>query len=145
MQVSSNSPTTSTKRPKWRRAVEWLLLGAGTLLLLIGVLFGLFGVVVGRVPEYRVQVQDWLSDRTGFVIEFRALSARLKMYGPELVFDDAVVRTPDRIQVLATAKRGSVGFDLWSSLRNGQLSAGRFSLRSPQMSFYAPVKGTSSC
>ena len=139
--MSSNSPTTSTKRPKWRRAAEWLLLGAGTLLLLIGVLFGLFGVVVGRVPEYRVQVQDWLSDRTGLVIEFRGLSARLKMYGPELVFDDAVVRTPDRIQVLATAKRGSVGFDLWSSLRNGQLSAGRFSLRSPQMSFLRTREG----
>lgn len=141
MQVSSNSPTTPPTRPSWRRAVEWLLLGAGTLLLLIGVLFGLFGVVVGRVPEYRVQVQDWLSDRTGLVIEFRALSARLKMYGPELVFDDAVVRTPDRIQVLATAKRGSVGFDLWSSLRNGQLSAGRFSLRSPRISFLRTREG----
>lgn len=128
-------------RPRWRRVVEWLLLGAGTLLLLIGVLFGMFGVVVGRVPEYRVQVQDWLSDRTGLVIEFRALSARLKMYGPELVFDEAVVRTPDRIQVIATAQRGSVGFDLWSSLRNGQLSAGRFTLRSPQISFLRTREG----
>ncbi len=118
-----------------------MLIGIGTLLLLIGVLFGLFGIVVGRVPEYRVQVQDWLGDRTGLVVEFRELSARLRLYGPELVFHDAVVRTPDRLQVLATSKRGSVGFDLWSSLRNGQLSAGRFTLSSPQISLLRTRQG----
>ena len=53
------------------------------------------------------------------VVEFRTLSARLRLYGPELVFDEAVVRTPDRTHVLATAQRGSVGFDLWTSIGNG--------------------------
>jgi uncharacterized protein (TIGR02099 family) len=109
--------------------------------LLVAAVLGTFGIIVGRVPEYRVQVQDWLSDRTGVVVEFRALSARLRLFGPELVFDDAVVRTPDRTQVLATARRGSVGFDIWSSLRNGQLSAGRFSLRAPQINLIRTREG----
>ncbi len=116
-------------------------MSAVTFVLVVGALLGAFGIIVGRVPEYRVQVQDWLSARTGVVVEFRALSARLRLFGPELVFEDAVVRTPDRAQILATAKRGSVGFDIWNSLRNGQLSAGRFSLRSPQISLIRTREG----
>ena len=54
--------------------------------------------------------------------------------GPtELVFDQAIVRTPDGTHVLATAKRGSVAFDLWSSIRHARLTAGRFSLDSPEI------------
>lgn len=121
-------------RLSWRRALKWVFVSAATLVVLAAALLGAFGIVVGRVPEYRVQVQEWVSDRTGLVVEFRALSARLRLFGPELVFDDAVVRSPDRTQVLATASRGTVGLDIWSSLRNGQLSAGRFSLRSPEIS-----------
>lgn len=102
-------------------------------LLLIAALFALFGFVVGRVPEYRVQLQDWINERTGVSVEFRKLSARLRLYGPELIFDEAVVRTPDRTQVLATARRGSIAFDLWNSLRTGRLTAGRFSLEAPQI------------
>lgn len=128
-------------RRGWRRALKWLLVSVGTVVVLVAALLGAFGVIVGRVPEYRVQVQDWLSDRTGVVIEFRALSARIRLFGPELVFEDAVVRTPDRTQVVATARRGSVGFDIWNSLRNAQLSAGRFSLRSPQISLIRTREG----
>jgi uncharacterized protein YhdP len=117
-------------RRGWRRALKWLLVSVGTVVVLVAALL-----------EYRVQVQDWLSDRTGVVIEFRALSARIRLFGPELVFEDAVVRTPDRTQVVATARRGSVGFDIWNSLRNAQLSAGRFSLRSPQISLIRTREG----
>ena len=104
-------------------------------------LFGAFGFVVGRVPEYRVQLQDWINERSGLVVEFRTLSARLRLYGPELVFDEAVVRTPDRTRVLATARRGSVGFDLWNSIRNGRLTAGRFSLDAPQIGLIRTREG----
>ena len=38
-----------------------------------------------------------------------------------------------RTHVLATAQRGSVGFDLWSSIRNARLTAGRFALESPEI------------
>ena len=141
---SAPSPPSSSSAPTrrgWRRALKWLLVTVITVVVLAAALLGAFGIVVGRVPEYRVQVQDWLSHRTGVVVEFRALSARLRLFGPELVFEDAVVRTPDRTQILATAKRGSVGFDIWNSMRNGRLSAGRFSLREPQISLIRTREG----
>jgi uncharacterized protein (TIGR02099 family) len=116
-----------------RKFLKWLAITCGVIAVLSCLLLGAFQLAVSRVPEYRVQLQGWISERTGLVIEFRKLSARLRLYGPELVFYDAIVRTPDRTSVLATARRGSVGFDLWTSVSAGRLTAGRFSLDSPQI------------
>src|SRR5690606_18586590 len=97
--------------------------------------------IVGRVPEYRVQLQDWIGERSGLIGEVRTLSARLRVYGPELVFDDAVVRTPDRTRTLFVARRGSVGFDLWNSIANGRLTAGRFALDAPEIALIRTREG----
>ncbi|HEY4369306.1 MAG TPA: YhdP family protein [Steroidobacteraceae bacterium] len=117
----------------FRRFAKYFLITLAVLVVVCGLLLGAFQLAVARVPEYRVQLQDWVSDRVGLVIEFRKLSARLRVYGPELVFNDAIVRTPDRTRVLATARRGSVGFDVWTCLTSGRLTAGRFSLDAPQI------------
>jgi len=91
-----------------RKAVKWLLACGVAVVVLIALTFAAFGVVVSRVPEYRVQLQNWINERSGLAVEFKTLSARLRLYGPELVFDQAVVRTPDGTHVLATSRRGSV-------------------------------------
>ncbi|MGH8176043.1 MAG: YhdP family protein [Steroidobacter sp.] len=124
-----------------RKLLRWLLGSFVGAVVLTGLLLAAFGFVVTRVPEYRVQVQDWINERSGLVVEFSNLSARLKLYGPELVFDAAVVRTPDRTRVLATATRGSVGFDVWAAIGEGRLSAGRFSLESPQIGLIRTKEG----
>ncbi len=124
-----------------RKMAKWLLGLAVVTVVLVGLTFAAFGVVVGRVPEYRVQLQNWINERGGVLVEFKTLSARLRLYGPELVFDQAVVRTPDGTHVLATAKRGSVGFDLWGSIRNTRLTAGRFALESPEIGLIRTKEG----
>lgn len=128
-------------RPKLRRFLKWLLGSLVALALVLALLMGTFGFIVGRVPEYRVQLQDWIGERSGLIVEFRSLSARLRMYGPELVFDEAVVRTPDRTRTLFTAARGSVGFDLWNSIANGRLTAGRFVLDAPEIALIRTREG----
>lgn len=118
------------------RPRQWLkgfAIAAAAVVVLCGLLLGAFQIAIARVPEYRVQLQTWIGERTGLVIEFSKLSARLRAYGPELVFHDAVVRTPDRSIVLASARRGSMGLDLWASVSTGRLTAGRFSLDSPEI------------
>lgn len=123
------------------RPLKYCLLTLSALAVLLGLMLGAFQIAVTRVPGYRVQLQSWVSDKTGLAIEFRRLSARLRLYGPELVFDDAVVRTPDRTRVLATARRGSVGFDLWNSISAGRLTAGRFTLDSPEIGLIRTREG----
>jgi uncharacterized protein (TIGR02099 family) len=124
-----------------RKLAKWLLILSGSACLLLGLTFAAFGVVVSRVPEYRVQLQNWINERGGIRVEFKKLSARLRLYGPELVFDQAIVRTPDGARVLATAKRGSVAFDLWSSISHARLTAGRFSLESPELGLIRTKEG----
>lgn len=127
--------------PRSRKILKWLLGSLIALGVVIALLFATFGFIVGRVPEYRVQLQDWIGERSGLIVEFRTLSARLRLYGPELVFDDAVVRTPDRTRTLFTARRGSVGFDLWNSIANGRLSGGRFALEGPEIGLIRTREG----
>ncbi|HJY39347.1 MAG TPA: hypothetical protein VJ299_17860, partial [Steroidobacteraceae bacterium] len=124
-----------------RKSLKWLLGIVAASAVLLGLTFAAFGVVVSRVPEYRVQLQSWINERSGLSVEFRKLSARLRLYGPELVFDQAVVRTSDGTRVLATARRGSVGFDLWSSIRNARLTAGRFTLEAPELGLIRTQEG----
>lgn len=127
--------------PRPRKILKWLLGTVVVLAMLVGLLFATFGFVVGRVPEYRVQLQDWIGERSGLIVEFRTLSARLRLYGPELVFDDAVVRTPDRTRTLFVARRGSVGFDLWNSIANGRITGGRFALDAPEIALIRTIEG----
>jgi uncharacterized protein (TIGR02099 family) len=124
-----------------RKLARWLLILTGSACLLLGLTFGAFGIVVSRVPEYRVQLQNWINERGRVRVEFKTLSARLRLYGPELVFNQAVVRTPDGAHVLATSKRGSIGFDLWGSIRNARLTAGRFVLESPEIGLIRTKEG----
>ena len=124
-----------------RKLAKWLLILSGAACLLLGLTFAAFGVVVSRVPEYRVQLQNWINERSGIRVEFKRLSARVRLYGPELVFDQAVMRTSDGTRVLATAKRGSVAFDLWSSISHARLTAGRFSLESPDLGLIRTKEG----
>ncbi|MBL8265072.1 YhdP family protein [Steroidobacter sp.] len=124
-----------------RKIWKWLLGSLVALAIVVGLLFATFGYIVGRVPEYRVQLQDWIGERSGLIVEFRTLSARLRLYGPELVFDDAVVRTPDRTRTLFVARRGSIGFDLWNSIANGRLTAARFVLDAPEIALIRTSEG----
>lgn len=123
------------------KPLKYCLVTLATLAVVVGLLIGAFQIAVARVPQYRVQLQGWVSEKTGLAIEFRKLGARLRLYGPELVFDDAVVRTPDRTRVLATARRGSVGFDLWTSIAARRLTAGRFTLDSPEIGLIRTREG----
>ena len=121
------------RRSLSRRVIKWTAITLGICLALLVLLLIAFRVAIARAPEYRVQLQDVLSEKTKLSVEFSELSARLRFYGPELAFSDVTVRSPDRTRVLATARGGSVAFDIWNSLRTGRLTAGRFTLDSPQL------------
>jgi uncharacterized protein YhdP len=116
-----------------RKIFKWTAITLGLCVGLVAVLLLAFSIAMSRAPEYRVQLQQWISDKAEVSVEFSNLSARFRLYGPELAFDDVTVRSPDRTRVLATARAGSVAFDIWNSIRSGRLTAGRFTLESPQL------------
>lgn len=102
-------------------------------MVLVGVALGGFTLVMARVPEYRAQMQAWLSHQAKLDIQFSSLSAAWRGYGPELRFTQAEVRSADKQHVLALAEQGSVGFDLWQALRTWRFRAARLSLEGTEL------------
>jgi uncharacterized protein YhdP len=43
-----------------RKIFKWLLGSLVALCVMVALLLGTFGFIVGRVPEYRVQLQNWV-------------------------------------------------------------------------------------
>ena len=57
--------------PRPRKVLKWLLGSLLVLGLVLALLLGTFGFIVGRVPEYRVQLQDWIGERSGLIVRGR--------------------------------------------------------------------------
>ncbi|MGE0115341.1 MAG: YhdP family protein [Steroidobacteraceae bacterium] len=129
-------------RTRMQRVIKWLAVGLGMLILLAVLALGAFTAVMARMPEYRAQMQAWLSERARLDIQFAELRAGWRGYGPELVFTQAVVRSADHQRVLAVAERGGVGFDLWRALRTGRLVAARFSLQGTEIKLQRRTDGS---
>lgn len=124
-----------------RKILKWAAICLGGLVLLLAVLLIAFRIVLSRAPEYRAQVQSWVSDRTGLDIQFERMDARWRFYGPELVFDSAVVRSRDGKRTLVNARRVSLGFDVWTAISTFRLVAGRLTLEQPELQVFRTPDG----
>jgi uncharacterized protein (TIGR02099 family) len=120
-----------------RRWIAGTLIGL-TLLIVTG--FGALKIVLARMPEYQTRLQSIVQERTGLAIDFRRLDARLRWYGPEVVFYGAVLRTPDG-HVLASARRGAVSVALGRSLWERRVAIGRISLEGPEIGIVRTPQG----
>ncbi|MBC7984912.1 MAG: hypothetical protein H7Y02_13780, partial [Candidatus Obscuribacterales bacterium] len=99
-----------------RKLFRILAITAGSVFVLFAALLIAFRIVLARAPEYRAQVQAWVSERTNLNIEFARLDARWRFYGPELVFDQAVVRSRDGKRSYISARRVRLGYDIWTAI-----------------------------
>lgn len=124
-----------------RRIWKWT---AATLAVVLGVLavaVGAFRVWLEQSPRLGPDIVARIEKRSGLDLEFSRLDARLGLYGPELVFEDAVIRVPGERDALATAKAGRVGFDWWRFVRTGRLASGRVTLDGARLYVYVTDEG----
>ena len=116
-----------------RKLWKWTAGTFAVLVILLGLALGVFRIVLAQVPDYRDQIQAFISRQSGLDIAFSELDARWRFYGPELVFKDAVVSAPNGGRALVQARRGSVALDIWASLASMRITTGRFWLDGPQI------------
>ncbi len=128
---------TSLRRKLWK----WIAGTFAVLVILLGLGLGLFRIALEQVPDYRAQIQAFISEQSGLDIAFSSIDARWRFYGPELVFENAVVGAPNGGKTLVTARRGSVALDIWASLASGRLTTGRFWLDAPQLFLVRTAEG----
>lgn len=126
--------------PRRRKILKIAAFACGGLVIFLAALLIAFRIVLAHAPEYRLQVQRWVSDRTGLDIQFSRMDARLRFYGPELVFDSAVVRSRDGRRTFVSAKRVSLGFDAWAAIGSLRL-AGRLVLERPDLQVIRTTEG----
>jgi len=127
--------------PTRRKIIEISAIAAGSLALLLTLVLIAFRIAISYLPDYRAQVQAWVSERTGLDIQFTRMDARLRFYGPELVFDSAVVRSRDGLRKIVSAKQVSVGLDFWTALRSWHLAAARITLLEPELQVIRTLDG----
>src|SRR5262245_60145405 len=124
-----------------RNILKWFTIVFGAVVLVLAGLLIVFRIALSHAPEYRAQVQAWVSERTGLDIQFASMDARWRWYGPELYFDNAVVASRDGKRKLVSARRVSLGYDVWTALSTLRLAAGRLTLEAPQLQVIRTTEG----
>jgi uncharacterized protein (TIGR02099 family) len=131
-------PVMSSPRRKILKLTAYV---AGGVFVSLALLLIAFRIVLARAPEYRAQVQTWVSERTQLDIEFARMDARWRFYGPELVFDQAVIRSADRTRNYVSARRVSLGYDLWTAISTFRLAAARLTIEAPELQVIRTLEG----
>lgn len=120
-------PPAAAQTPPWQglRSAALILIGAVTF---FGVVLLAYELAVARVPQHRAALERLVRAQTGLDIRFDELGLRWGWYGPEAVFRRVELGEPGHSAILLQAPELTVGFDLWQTLRAGQLEAGRIGL-----------------
>ena len=103
------------------------------LLILAALALGALRLAIARVPENAARIQAWVEQQTDLRIEYDSIDARLRRFGPEIVLRGVRVLERDGSEALLVAREGSVGLDLWSLFRTGELVAGRVRFTGPRL------------
>ena len=106
---------------------------AAGLLVCVALLVTMLRIALTYLPQQEQALRTWIEQQTQTQIEYSALDARLRWFGPEVVLRDLRVLEPDGSQTLFATREGSVGLDLWNFLRTGQLVAGRVRIVGPRV------------
>lgn len=103
------------------------------MLILAALALGALRLAIARVPENAVRIQAWVEQQTDLRIEYQSIDARLRWFGPEIVLGGVRVLEHHGSEALLLAREGSVGLDLWSLFRTGELVAGRVRFTGPTL------------
>src|ERR1700754_1674843 len=145
--MSSTVEIEPTLRPAASQAQPWIRVAALTLagaVAFFGIVLLAYELAVARVPQHRAELERLVRGQTGLDIRFDELGLRWGWYGPEAVFRRVELGEPGRSTVLLRAPELVVGFDIWQTVRTGQLAAGRITLVSADIEFggrVAPESG----
>lgn len=131
------SSSAAPQAPPWQ-ALRVAALAIAGALAFFGIVLLAYELAVARVPQHRAALERLVRAHTGLDIRFDELGLRWGWYGPEAVFRRVELGEPGRSTVLLRAPELVVGFDVWQTVRTGQLEAGRITLVAADINFGRP-------
>ncbi len=123
------------------RGIRAAALVVAAAVIFLGSLLLAYELAIARVPQHRAALERLVRAQTGLDIRFDELGLRWGWYGPEAVFRRVELGEPGRSTVLLRAPELVVGFDMWQTLRSGQLEAGRITLMGADIDFGRATSG----
>src|ERR1700730_862753 len=123
VETERTPPRAVSQAPPWQGLRVAGPVGAGGVSF-FGIVLLAYELAVARVPQHRAALERLVRAQTGLDIRFDELGLRWGWYGPEAVFRGVELGEPGRSTVLLQAPELVVGFDVWQTLRSGQLEAG---------------------
>ena len=127
VETEPTPPRAVSQAPPWQGLRVAALVAAGVAAF-FGIVLLAYELAVARVPQHRAALERLVRAQTGLDIRFDELGLRWGWYGPEAVFRRVELGEPRRSAVLLRAPELVVGFDVWQTLRSGQLEAARITL-----------------
>ncbi len=106
---------------------------AAVVLILAAVVITALRIAIAYLPQHADRLRTWVERQTHMRIEYAALDARLRWYGPEVVLRDVRVLDEDGAQAVFVAREASVGLNLWNFFRTGEFVAGRVRIEGPRV------------
>ncbi len=110
------------------RSLGWLAGIAAAVLIVLAVLVGLARLLLPLAPDYQDQIRRFVTEATGFDVQFRTLSASWPLRGPEVRFSDVRIAMLADARPVFDARELSVGVSIWRLLVDRQLQPGRISV-----------------
>ena len=95
-----------------RRLLKFFAYTAGSIVILLAILVGLFRLFLPRLPEYQEDIKSWASAAIGMDVEFSGMDARWGLSGPEIEFYDAELISRETRSRIVAADEVSIGLGL---------------------------------
>ncbi len=124
-----------------RQIAKWFSIGLAVLILLLGAAVVGLDLWLARSPELAPQLVARVEALTGLRFSYDTLTARLGLYGPELVFTNASITLKGQHNAVVSAHSGRVGIDFWRALRTLRLMSGRVVLDGARLYLFLTPNG----
>src|SRR5262245_22190646 len=125
---------------QWRSLWRWLAGGFAAAVLLLGLATGLFRLLVPTLPQYEHEIEAWASDTLKVPVTLGGYDLRWTLSGPQLVFFDAELWTPDRSERVLHADGGAVRVSLLD-LARGKLRLSKLVLSGAEIAIDRDAAG----
>ncbi len=116
-----------------RRLLKWSLGTLAGIIILAGVLVGLFRVAANLLPRYHDEIQQQIAAQLHAKVEIGAISLVWRGWGPALVFHDLRVRGSDKAPVVIRAKMLRLDFTAWSLVHGAAARPAGFNVIDPRV------------
>lgn len=111
-----------------RRSLGWLAGVVAAVLIVLAVLVGLARLLLPLAPDYQDEIRRFVTDATGFEVQFRTLRASWPLSGPEIRFSDVRIAMLADKRPVFDARELTVGVNLWRLIVDRRLLPGRIAV-----------------